>query len=992
MRIGFFKVVFKHFSSDTKVDEAQILRTQMEVMLGRGRVRSQPLDAWNGIKCRLIDIINTDRDTEREFLILSTSKVGREVKNGEQFFENLENNYSEHCHVVEFLINLTEEIRLHVDDGVTKVGDELRRYLQDVKDYDDKLIELGLGAKCFVGREIEIASIMETLKQEDERKGLLICGMGGMGKTSLAMEICRHLYIEAKWSVYKVDLREETTLRDLIRITLTKLGEKLTFFASSQSTDDRVENNHLTQLNELLLQRCCDQKTNSVLLFDNIDDILEKDRQRFLVFVQQLVQKLTSSPRENIMRILFTAREKLLNSNTIPLLSGLIQETEIRGLNEVAAIGLFRMTPIIETSVDTVRKIVALCGNCPLAILSLCNSIRNTDVTAEKLLFNLQMTQHDAGGLQSFGVGSCLKQSFNRLNRELRQYLVMLSVFRTAKFDIYAANVIAGRSQSSGKALTSLDLVHLKSCHFVEIAVEEFSVGRSKAYCLHPLVVQFLINEIDTQEGYDKFHKLAKSRFIEYFDEVILSISSDLHTHPTNFQKSFIENKTHIQSFFNYVTTSGGNLQKVCVDSPSVVNEFRKDELCSAVLSDHERNQYYDQYIKYAKENGLILDEIHFKTMKTRLYFEIDRSHECHKLLKETEDLVNSNASLEEGTADPVLAHFYWMKGRLLNSTSHYKDALTMMERSISYYQKDPELFKTDIANIHNTIGVVYFNQKDYEKAELYHEKAIEVAKEQLSQEEVEAVGINMQVYYTNIATALVAQWQKQIHLSKESHSPLLIKAEEYYTRAVHHDPIPSESRAKKLTNRGKLYLKMKKYDDAEQDLLESLQIRKDVSVPPNANLTHAYHNIGYYYFLRGDNPKTENQLECFKKALEYYEEAKCQIRRGGLSVTDPVYKDIVKFHKLTLKVLNDGRGLEQIKQFYQDFESGKFNKKIRKWRNIDETMTKSERLASTGKNLEEYSESQSDASDSGSGSSSDQSSSIDITDEEDRSDNVNKN
>jgi hypothetical protein len=62
----------------------------------------------------------------------------------------------------------------------------------------------------------------------------------------------------------------------------------------------------------------------------------------------------------------------------------------------------------------------------------------------------------------------------------------------------------------------------------------------------------------------------------------------------------------------------------------------------------------------------------------------------------------------------------------------------------------------------------------------------------------------------------------------------------------------------------------------------------------------------------------TENKLECFVKASEYYNEAKSQIRIGGLSDTDPVYKDIVKFHKRTLKVLNDERRLEQIKQFYQ--------------------------------------------------------------------------
>jgi hypothetical protein len=42
--------------------------------------------------------------------------------------------------------------------------------------------------------------------------------------------------------------------------------------------------------------------TDSVLLFDNIDDVLEKDGERFLGFFQQLLQKLTSIPRENNVR------------------------------------------------------------------------------------------------------------------------------------------------------------------------------------------------------------------------------------------------------------------------------------------------------------------------------------------------------------------------------------------------------------------------------------------------------------------------------------------------------------------------------------------------------------------------------------------------------------------------------------------------------------------------------------------------------------------
>lgn len=57
---------------------------------------------------------------------------------------------------------------------------------------------------------------------------------------------------------------------------------------------------------------------------------------------------------------------------------------------------------------------------------------------------------------------------------------------------------------------------------------------------------------------------------------------------------------------------------------------------------------------------------------------------------------------------------------------------------------------------------------------------------------------------------------------------------------------------------------------------------------------------------------------DCFAKAAKYYDEAKFQIERGGLAVTDPAYKSIVKNHKLALKVLMDERRMEQVKQFYQ--------------------------------------------------------------------------
>lgn len=516
------------------------------------------------------------------------------------------------------------------------------------------------------------------------------------------------------------------------------------------------------------------------------------------------------------------------------------------------------MDTFLQSDPETVKKILSFCGNCPLAILSLCNSIRNSNITPDKLLLTFQMTQNETSAFDTFGVEACLKQSYERLDENLQQYLVMLFVFRTAKFDIDAASAIRGNNKKWGKANTCLDLVNLKSRHFVEMAFEDFSSGRSKFYCLHPLVVQFLFKKSQSEERSNALLDTAMNRFIEYFDGIVSSIALDFHAHPVESQKNLFENKIHIQNFFNYIMKSEGNLKHACVNLPQVVGEFRKDELCSFVLNDHERNEYYDQNINFAKLNEFVLDEIYWKTAKARLYFDIDRSDECDSLLSEIENIIKSKSIPSEGQVHAVLGMFYWMKGRLLNANNCCKDSLQCMEKSLSYYQKEPELCKTELANIYNSIGVIYYKQKEFERSEEYHKKAVEV-ENQVSQNEKDALGINLQVYYTNIATALFAQWQKHAgsSVSEELNRHFITEAEDYYTLAINHDPKPSEDRAKKLTNRGKLYLVRKKFDAAEQDLLESLQIRKSILVPPNLNLTLAYHNIGHLFIQKGQVPGT---------------------------------------------------------------------------------------------------------------------------------------
>lgn len=56
----------------------------------------------------------------------------------------------------------------------------------------------------------------------------------------------------------------------------------------------------------------------------------------------------------------------------------------------------------------------------------------------------------------------------------------------------------------------------------------------------------------------------------------------------------------------------------------------------------------------------------------------------------------------------------------------------------------------------------------------------------------------------------------------------------------------------------------------------------------------------------------------CLARAANYYDKAMSKMKRGGLDVTEPAYKTIVKNHKRALRVLMDERRSEQVKQFYQ--------------------------------------------------------------------------
>jgi len=128
-------------------------------------------------------------------------------------------------------------------------------------------------ANEFVGRTLEIHQIEESLLPRDEdsgRKFVVLHGLGGIGKTQLAVKFARKNQRQYD-SVFWLDGRTEQSLKN----SLTEVGKRLpqgqvpesvrTFTIGSSGELDTVIKHVLDWFN-------CQGNTKWLLIFDNVDD------------------------------------------------------------------------------------------------------------------------------------------------------------------------------------------------------------------------------------------------------------------------------------------------------------------------------------------------------------------------------------------------------------------------------------------------------------------------------------------------------------------------------------------------------------------------------------------------------------------------------------------------------------------------------------------------------------------------------------------------
>uniref|UniRef100_A0A8W8J315 Nephrocystin 3-like N-terminal domain-containing protein n=1 Tax=Magallana gigas TaxID=29159 RepID=A0A8W8J315_MAGGI len=925
--------------------------TTPEDTVGFGK---KEIDPWCKHRWELIKLIDSDKEILREVFTLSESKISlpESMKNGEEFLDALDN-YFEHKRdgIVDYLYRLASELKLHVNEGSTSVTSILETYKYQLREHNTRQKDCEL-----VGREQEIECAIGCLRSA-KCKGVWICGLGGMGKTSLAFEVCRKLF-EEKWRIFNVELREQKYVRDLLRTALNVIDVSL-LTSSSDEFSDKLIDSHATEgiegdisddnkhefWKQRFVQKCCEYSDqNQVLILDNVDEIIASDEKSFYALLKSILErrkKVENSPDHvyGMYRFVITSRSGINPTR----LENLLKVIELRGLTEKQAILFLKENSKFHTNQpaeNEMKKVTSLCGCCPLAMLSVLGALQSLQDLPRDLTECLQSSNQSAIYVQSDvpRTEMCLHQLFYLLDEQYKITLMQLSVFRTTHFSIEAATHVCGKSKRSGKANMKLELGLLKNLHFLETPIKKFPENGqaqptlSEMCYFHPLVYQVLRNNHSKFENYVTD---ARSRFVEHIDRVLSKTKEDS---TSNLMKVMVTYEPHIQLFYDYVTQMPSMRPSFEDDVPSIVSAMNRERLTDLVLDDASKHKYIIQMIAASKTENKGLETVYYQIVLAKFYNDKDKIDMCRKLLEEIEDIVKSNENLsneaiyikrkqksKDHIAALILSKFWTEKARFLNANENYSEAIKCLEYSLMAIKKRSKECWSIIARNNNLAGVISFKCKKYYEAELFYRKALEII---TSHDE----SMDKDVYLTNIGTAMFMKTYKNMPCDTTSED-----IQRYYTMALNLETTQRNNKARILSFRGKFYLSTNKLEESENDFRESLQIWKTLVQSPNINLISAYHYLSTLFLRKSTNLIKSNQeteaVMYLAKANANYKEILHQIRNGGLNNwqrNKVLYDQIKHNHKRVLHQLNREKDdIDEVMNFYLDFEDGKFENNI---------------------------------------------------------------
>ncbi|MBS3649553.1 hypothetical protein KEU06_13130 [Pseudaminobacter sp. 19-2017] len=323
--------------------------------------------------------------------------------------------------------------------------------------------------EVWVGRENELRAL-ETSKA----KVVIICGMGGEGKSVLASHYIGTL--DEQENAYRMwDWRDCKEQSDRIR---TQIVEIIVRFSGGRVSADDLTDADDRELVEVLIDQTRDAK--AILVFDNVDSYIDLENRSFIGILDTLVQRISTS--ESTSRIVLTCRPDVQypSSSVITL--------PMKGISVEEAIELFaKRVPTVTIPEEDIREAhTRTKGHAFWLDLLAVQVTKVPGTTLRKLLNDMRRGRDDGPDI--------LSSLWDKLApREQTLLRCMAEAVRPE-----TANMIEGfvasqlNYQKFSKALRSLIALNL--------IVVKPEADAPDLYDLHPLVRQFVRTKFERAE------------------------------------------------------------------------------------------------------------------------------------------------------------------------------------------------------------------------------------------------------------------------------------------------------------------------------------------------------------------------------------------------------------------------------------------------------------------------------------------------------------
>ncbi|XP_070539016.1 uncharacterized protein [Ptychodera flava] len=612
----------------------------------------------------------------------------------------------------------------------------------------------------FVGREGYLREILDMLRKQSERVTCVsICGLAGIGKTELALEICARL----NYRSYRIDLGKGSSSKEVVHEIL--------------STIEMCVGIDSADLLRILKNWCSSCTKDTMLFIDNADQLVEPDSNTSSEFHDTLSELL--QVKNGRLKILITSRYGLAKNR---FRSCSFEEIELKPLEVPESVKLLQnLAGVDQVSNREAKDLAIKTGNLPLAIKIIASRLKDGVVTAQDFINRLDpakkcmMTTLRYGTHEAKPIDKCLQVVFNTLPNRFRIALLKLSVFPSAFDERAAMGVLKTEDLSATKLDILQPLVSLWKVINTEPSVrfENLKFSSINKYSLHPLVRSYLqeVGKDDLQNSFDE----AQRDFVKYYDELLRQNAKKVEKNILEAKKFLLEsNKTNLDHYLDLMTQL-----KI---SPRLENKKDHRTLYSTYLlfeyylDPDRRINIFERFAEVARASGKTIQYCFFRGFQADSWIPKAYPHKALEILAEPLRLLKDLENQAEANTDNyklTVATCEYVQGRSLVKIREVGSGIALLEKSLGL-QKTLLKQHTYVARSMNAIGHAYYST-DTEKALKFHREAVDV----LFRVSKDGTHFDMPTFLLNVGTCCHAKGNQaaERHDSEES--------ERYYNEAL---------------------------------------------------------------------------------------------------------------------------------------------------------------------------------------------------------------